>query len=298
MFCSIIVPTYNRPDQLDRCLGALNAQQGVEFEVVVVDDGSAVAMEPICLRHGPRIRYMRQENSGPAQARNAGARAARGEFLVFTDDDCLPRPDWILRLREAHGGKPERMVGGLVVNGLPKDRFASASQALCDFLYDYFRATEGKMPFFTSNNIAMSSEAFHRLGGFDATFETAAAEDRDLGIRWRELGGELFFCPDAVVDHFHHMTLRRFWRQHANYGTGARHLHHVMRVRKVAQPRFEPLSFYGRLVTWPIRQQGLRGAKLAVLMVISQIAMVAGYLRAYRNRPRNVTETITDQPGQ
>jgi GT2 family glycosyltransferase len=284
VLCSVIVPTYNRPDQLDRCLGALAAQQGGEFEVVVVDDGSAVAVEPICLRHGPRIRCIRQENSGPGPARNTGASAARGEFLAFTDDDCLPRPDWLLRLREAHGGRPERMVGGLVVNGLPADRFASASQALCDFLYDYFRAADGQAPFFTSNNIAMAKEAFARLGGFDTTFRTAAAEDRDLGIRWREMGGDLVFCPDAIVDHFHHMTLRRFWRQHANYGAGARHLHRVMEARNVGRPRFERLGFYGRLVTWPIRQHGLRGADLAGLMVLSQTAMVAGYLRARRNK--------------
>lgn len=282
--CSVIVPTYNRPDQLDRCLAALTAQVGTDFEIIVVDDGSRDSMAPICEKHGPTVRHIRQDNAGPARARNTGAAAARGAFLAFTDDDCRPRPDWLAKLKAAHAGVSRRMVGGLVVNGLMSDRFASASQALCDFLYDYFDATGGKAPFFTSNNLALDRDGFERLGGFDTSFGRAAAEDRDLGLRWRELGGELVFVEDAVIDHFHHLSLKSYWRQHANYGSGAVHLHRVMAARNVPKPRFEPFAFYWRLVTWPIRKHGLRGTDLAALMLLSQVAMVAGYVEARRER--------------
>jgi GT2 family glycosyltransferase len=283
--CSVIVPTFNRADRLARCLEALAAQAHPDFEVIVVDDGSPKPVAPICEAFGPRVRCIRQQNAGPARARNTGAMAARGEFLAFTDDDCRPRPGWLVALHEAHGNQERRMIGGLVINGLPCNRYASASQALCDFLYDWFDASKGAMPFFTSNNLALSREGFVRLGGFDTTFERAAAEDRDLGLRWREQGGELAYAPDAVVDHYHEMSLRKFWRQHANYGAGAAHLHRVMRARDVPRPRFERAAFYLALLSWPIRRNGLARLDLAALIALSQVAMVAGYLEARKGQP-------------
>lgn len=282
--CSVIVPTYNRPERLDQCLAALTAQEGAAFEVIVVDDGSERPVAPICEKHGPRVRHIRQDNAGPARARNTGAATARGRFLAFTDDDCRPRPDWLARLAAAHGGVTTRMVGGLVLNGLTDDRFAAASQALCDFLYDYFDAAGGSAPFFTSNNVGLDRDGFERLGGFDTSFGRAAAEDRDFGIRWREAGGELRFVETAVVDHFHHLSLGKFWRQHANYGAGALHLHRVMQDRNVPKPRFERAAFYWRLMTWPLRKHGPLRADLAALMVLSQAAMVAGYLEERRSK--------------
>lgn len=282
--CSVIIPTFNRPDRLERCLSALARQTWTDFEIIVVDDGSTEPVAPVCEEFGGLVRCIRQENSGPARARNAGAEAARGTIIAFTDDDCRPRPDWLSRLIDAHAGRDDRMVGGLVVNGLPRNRYASASQALCDFLYDWFGAEQGDMPFFTSNNIALSRSAFFDLGGFDTSFGRAAAEDRDLGLRWRERGWELAYAEDAVVDHFHEMSLRKFWRQHANYGAGAAHLHRVMEERNVARPRFERAGFYLALLTWPIRRHGLARFDLAALMALSQAAMVAGYFEALRDR--------------
>ena len=106
---SIVVPTYRRPEQLARCLQALAELEYPtdRYEVVVVDDGSAepdaTRIASICLEAGARLE--RQARSGPAAARNRGARAARGEFIAFLDDDCAPSPDWLsllaVRLREA-----------------------------------------------------------------------------------------------------------------------------------------------------------------------------------------------------
>lgn len=281
---SVIIPTFNRPERLADCLEALAVQDCDDFEVVVVDDGSETPIAPVCEKFAPLVRHVRQENTGPACARNTGAAAARGRFLAFTDDDCRPRQDWLRQLRSAHAGVQGRMVGGLVLNGLAGNRFSSASQFLCDFLYDYFDAAGGHAPFFTSNNLAMDRADFERLGGFDVSFGRAAAEDRDLGLRWRELGGQLVFADQAVVDHYHHLSFGSFWRQHSAYGAGAVHLHRVMKARSVPKPRFESFPFYWRLMTWPIRKQGLRRIDIAVLMVLSQAAMVAGYVEESRSR--------------
>ena len=276
---SVVVPSFGRPAALRACLEALMAQDDPDREVVVVDDGSPDPLAPLC-EGLPGVRCVRQDNAGPAAARNRGAREARGAFLAFTDDDCRPRPGWLSALRRAWGGDPRRMVGGRVENGLPANPYAAASQALCDYLYDYYGAAGGEAPFFTTNNVGVAREGFERLGGFDESFPIAAAEDRDLGLRWRDGGGVLRFAPEAVVDHHHPLTLRRFLRQHANYGRGARHLHRALDRRNAEQPRVEPPRFYAGLVLWPMRRRGVRGLCGSVLMGLSQVAMVRGYARA------------------
>ena len=274
---AIIIPSYNRPEQLARCLHAATAQDAGDYEVIVVDDGSPTPLGSICEQFGGRVRCVRQVNAGPAKARNTGARNTNATFLAFTDDDCEPRRDWLSNLVAANAGEKDRLVGGLVVNALPEDPYASASQALCDFLYDYFGADEGEMPFFTSNNMGVTREGFERMGGFDETFDRAAAEDRDFGIRWRENGGSLTYTKDAVIDHFHAMTLRKYWRQHSNYGAGAFRLHQLLDARDSSRPKREPLSFYAQLMAWPIKSGGIGKAHISLLMIISQVAMVSGY---------------------
>jgi glycosyltransferase involved in cell wall biosynthesis len=283
---SVIIPSYNRPEQLAACLEAVVAQEDdAPFEVVVVDDGSRVPLADVCARFGDRVRCVRQENAGPAAARNRAVREARGAFLAFTDDDCRPRPGWLHALRRAHDGVVHRIVGGVIENGRPRDPFATASQDLADYLYDYYGAAEGTAPFFTTNNMGCMRAAFLDLGGFDEGFGRNGAEDRDFGMRWREAGRALILCPEAIIDHHHEMTLREFFRQHANYGRGAFHLHGVMRARGSPLPKVEPLSFYLNLVVWPVRKAGLRRVPSMVLMGLTQVAMVAGYAQA-RSRAR------------
>ena len=279
---SVVVPTYNRPAQLEACLETLVAQEGIEYEIIIVDDGSAEPLEPICARFGDRVTYIRQENTGPAAARNRGVEAARGAFVALTDDDCRPHPNWLAKLYEAHGGREDVMVGGRSENGLPKDPFATASQDLIDYLYTHFDAENDEMPFFTSNNIAMSRSKYQEIGGFDRTFPLAAGEDREFGIRWRDTGGRLQYEPGAIIDHFHGMTLAKFWRQHSNYGRGAYHLHKILDERGSELPKREPLSFYFNLLLYPLKTHGLRGIFSVVLMGVTQLAMINGYGRAKR----------------
>jgi len=167
-----------------------------------------------------------------------------------------------------------------VVNDLPGDPYASASQAVCDYLYEYFGAAEGRMSWFTSNNIACLRAEFLRLGGFDPGFRRAAAEDREFGMRWSEHGGTLVFAPEARVRHRHASSLGHFLRQHAHYGNGARHLHRLLAEQgRPAIPR-EPLSFYLGILLWPLRQRGWRGLSMVPLMALSQLAMVYGFIRS------------------
>jgi GT2 family glycosyltransferase len=279
---AIVVPSYARPERLEACLDALAAQEGGPYPTVVVDDGSPEPLAPVCAPY-PFVTCMRQDNAGPAAARNAGARAATDAvFLCFTDDDCRPQTAWARGLFAAWNGEPSRLVGGRVENALPTNVYAATSQSLCDYLYAYFGAAAGQAPFFTSNNIGCSAAGFAAIGGFDESFPLAAAEDRDFGLRWRDRLGPLVYAPDAVVDHAHPLTFARFWRQHANYGRGARHLHRVLAARAASAPRREKICFYTGLLVYPLRHPNLGTIPARIvqsaLMGLSQVAMIAGYL--------------------
>ena len=280
---AVVIPSYARPERLRGCLEALMGDPAADFSVVVVDDGSPEPLAPVCAAFGERVRCLRQENRGPAAARNAGVAASGADFVAFTDDDCLPEAGWVGALRAAWAGEERRLVGGRVENALPGNRYSSASQALCDYLYRYFGAETGDAPFFTSNNMGCSRARFERLGGFDERFPLAAGEDRDFGMRWRDAGGELRFAAGALVGHRHELGPLGFWRQHAAYGRGARCLHRRLDARGDERPRREPLGFYLGLLAEPVRAGGPRRLAESALLALSQVAMIVGYARERRS---------------
>jgi GT2 family glycosyltransferase len=226
-FFSIIIPTYGRPDRLQECLQAIarSSYARDRFEVIVVDDGSPQPQDEVAAKFETQLdlKLLRQENAGPATARNTGAAQAQGEFLTFTDDDCAPAPDYLQKLAECFAQTPASLVVGKTINTLTDNPYSSASQMLIDYIYAYFNAQQPR--FFASNNFAVTKALFHRIGGFDTTYPLAAAEDRDFCERWRFHGYPMIYAPEAYIYHAHTLTGRKFWRQHFNYGRGAFHFH-------------------------------------------------------------------------
>ncbi len=271
---SVIVPTRNRPSQLRECLGALARQEFPRdhFEVIVVDDGS----EPPW-KADPGVRLVRQSHAGPAAARNTGAAHARGRWLAFTDDDCLPTPDWLATLAARLTAHPDHLLGGAVINLLADNPYASASQQLVSYLFRYYNADPNQPRFFTSNNMAVAAAAFQAAGGFDDGLPRAAAEDRELCDRWLHQCRPMSFVPDAVVHHAHPLTLRGFWSQHFNYGCGARY-YHLARARRGGGPlRVEPWRFYANLLCYPFAAAVPHSLRQATLLFVAQTANALGY---------------------
>ena len=280
---SVVVPTYQRGDSLARCLDALVVQtmDRNRFEVIVVDDGSARPPREAVARAAASIdvRMIEQSNAGPASARNAGARAARGDYVVFTDDDCCPDPGWLRAIDAIAARHPGRAIGGRVMNALGDGLYSTASQLLIEFLYDYFNVDDTGGRFFITSNLAVPTRSFHDIGGFDVSFPLAAAEDRDLCDRWREAGLEMVYCDDAVVHHAHALGLRSFCRQHFNYGRGAFHLQCARTKRGERPLRVEPPNFYSRLVGYPFgHAEPARALPLSALLALSQGVYVLGYV--------------------
>ena len=287
-YVSIVVPTHDRPAQLAACVAALSRLRYPHdrLEIVVVDDGSPTPVDRGSLDHGRvRLQVARQGRAGPAAARNAGAGLADGELLAFADDDCMPEPSWLEHLVPHLGDDRRAIAGGRTVNSLPDNRFADASQALVAYLYDYYATYHPERQYFTSNNFAMRREQFLELGGFDTRFARAAGEDREFCVRSAHRGFELVFEPKAVVGHAHPLALRSYWRQHLAYGRAAR-MYRAL-VDGPSEGTFEPLAFYGRLVTYPHQQELRRPFELSALLLIAQLATVLGYvLEARRSSSR------------
>jgi GT2 family glycosyltransferase len=277
---SIVIASNRGPTGIRECLNGLVAQEFARkrYEVVVVDDGSPVAIETIDEEFVGRLRLrlLRQSNAGPARARNAGAAEATGDFLAFTDDDCVPSRDWLSRLADALVAHPDAMVGGTVSNGAADDRYADATHHLIAYLERSF-ADGSRRRFFTTNNLALSRELFAAVGGFDERFAVAGGEDREFCERWLAQGRPLVSKPDAVVTHLHRMTLRGFVRQQYHYGRGA------FRLRDLGPSgdrRLERPGFYAGLVASPFGQMPVRAAVgTSALLIVSQVATAAGYVR-------------------
>jgi glycosyltransferase involved in cell wall biosynthesis len=269
---SIIVPSRDRPDRLARCLAALEGQRSSDpAEIVVVDDGSAntAAVEEIADR--PGVRLLRQVQAGPAAARNSGARAARGTYLCFTDDDCEPQPDWAERLI-APLRTGAAAVAGLTVNGSPDNAFAEASQLIAAALGTPAR-NGGGLSFAPSNNLACRADILVLIP-FDEGFPAAAGEDRDWCTRLIAAGHSLVSAPEAVVVHRQQLRFGDFWRQQVRYGRGA------FRFRRGSGGglRLESPRFYAGLVGRGFR----RGMRTGILVCIAQIATAVGFIAEWK----------------
>lgn len=281
---SVIVPTHDRVGPLERCLAALAGSDlpADEFEVVVVDDGSAEDVEPTVRAAADRVAVtlLRQSRAGPAAARNRGAARAAAPLLAFTDDDCRPQPGWLGALVRAAEADPSAMIGGRTVNAVPDNPYSEASQLLVDYLYEAYLQPSGEPRFFTTNNMAVPAAAFRRMGGFEEAFDRAAGEDREFCLRWAAGGRPMRLAPDAGVLHCHELDLPGFARQHFGYGRGARLLRRVLRRDGLPSPELQSPRFYAGLLARPFdRGDRLAAVRLSLLLFLSQVLNAAGYVR-------------------
>ncbi|MEZ0539715.1 glycosyltransferase family 2 protein [Fibrella arboris] len=193
---SVIIPTYQRPDLLRKCLDALARQtiSSDHFEVLVVDDGdqplTALTVRKAMQETGLSIRYLAQpERRGPAAARNRGWRVALSPLIAFTDDDCLPDPNW-LSAALARFEQGETVLTGQLTMPLPNKPTA----------HDRTMALLERAEFITAN-LCCRRSALEAVGGFDEDFDSAWREDSELQFKFLRIGTPITRCPEAVIVH-------------------------------------------------------------------------------------------------
>ena len=278
MFISVIIPTYNRPEQLINCLKSLKKQilPREDWEVVVVDDGSPQELYNLIENESLNYnwKYSRQNNSGPATARNKGAQLAKGKYLAFIDDDCEADGQWLLELRKIL--QPGVLVGGKTINKLKNNCFSESSQILIDYLYKTLIGSH--LMFFTSNNFAVEKDAFLASGAFSQTFKFAAGEDREFSIRFNHLGFQLKYAPAVTVMHAHNLKLSSFLRQHFTYGRASHQFRVIMNHLGISLA-FDDRCFFLRLICYPLglkKYSILKRLKLSSLLCLSQFIYAIG----------------------
>lgn len=194
MTVSIIIPTCNRADELHDCLARLIPQLPSDGSttVFVCDDGSDAATKSMVGEKFPMVRWNQGPRRGPATNRNFGARQADGEWLIFLDDDCNPRPGFLAAyLKEMETAGPEARVA---LEGATIRPIANPS-----LLWEAPHNPEGGV--LISCNFAIPRRVFLECGGFDERYPAANFEDTEFDLRVRIKGVKVIFVRDAVVDH-------------------------------------------------------------------------------------------------
>jgi GT2 family glycosyltransferase len=211
---TVIVPTYNRLGRLRQVLAGLEAQSFPRdrFDVVVVSDGSTDGTEAFLrdLASPLQVTPVLQANQGPAAARNAGVAEARGELLLFIDDDVVPDPQLIAEHVASHEAAADRVVLGPMLT--PADfRLAPWVQWEQEMLVKQYRAMEAgeweptARQFYTGNT-SLARRHVVAAGGFDARFRRA--EDVELAFRLARRGVRFLFNPRAVGHHYAERSFR------------------------------------------------------------------------------------------
>lgn len=205
-FLSVIVPVYNSARELEQCLAALAASDFSDREVIVVDDGSTEPVAPLAGKHGFKC-FRIDGPKGPASARNAGARAARGQYVVFIDADVRVHTDTLARFARTFEVRSEIAAAiGSYDNCPPEPNFISQYKNL--FHHYVHQRNAGHATTFWSGCGAMRRELFLSFGGFDEQrYRRPAIEDIELGT-WLTAAGHLIVLDDNIkVTHLKRWTL-------------------------------------------------------------------------------------------
>jgi GT2 family glycosyltransferase len=232
MRASIVIPTFNRLDQLRTVVAAVQRQMqplGSEAELVVVDDGSSDGTWDWLSQtaHGNGTRAVQQQNAGPAIARNRGVEAAAGEIILFLGDDTEPEPGWLDHHLEEH-----RLFGGtapLAVLGYtsfspdlesPFLRFINEYGAQFGYLL-IEDPCEVPFNFFYTSNVSLPRAELIELGGFREDFPAAAWEDIEFAYRAVGRGLKIHYRPRARTVHHHCIRPRTFCSRQRTSGRSA-----------------------------------------------------------------------------
>ena len=218
---SIIVPVYNRPDEVDELLQSLSAQQFKDFEVIIVEDGSQKACKDVCNKYADilDLHYYYKENSGPGQSRNYGAERASGQWLIVLDSDVVLPADYLSAVDAELSATACDAWGG---PDAAHPSFTPVQKAISYSMTSFFttggiRGGKAKLDKFypRSFNMGIRRDVYRELGGFS---KMRFGEDIDFSYRIVEAGYKTRLLPSAWVWHKRRTDFRKFFRQVYNSG--------------------------------------------------------------------------------
>lgn len=219
---SLIIPVFNRPDEVDELLGSLAGQTFTDYEVVVVEDGSSVPCESVVKKYASQlnIQYFCKPNGGPGQARNYGAERSKGDFLIVLDSDCVLPPSYLQAVEDELQASPCDAFGG---PDRAHDSFTPVQKAINYSMTSFFttggirggRKQMDKKFYPRSFNMGIRASLYRELNGFSAM---RFGEDIDFSIRIYKSGARCRLFPEAWVWHKRRTDFRKFFKQVHNSG--------------------------------------------------------------------------------
>ena len=228
MYFSIIIPLFNRPNELDELLLSLCNQTNKQFEVVIAEDGSTLKSNKVVEKYKDKLSiiYFEKPNSGPGLTRNKGAEKANYEWLIFFDSDCIIPENYIenvttflkARSADAYGGPDAALTS-----------FTPIQKAINCSMTSFFttggiRGGSKTLDKFhpRSFNLGVSRKAFDKLNGYG---KMRFGEDIDFSLRLLQAGFETALIPNAFVYHKRRTNFRQFFKQVYNSGIARIDLH-------------------------------------------------------------------------
>jgi GT2 family glycosyltransferase len=274
---SVIVCTRNGRERIGRCLEAVRHMEG-GFETIVVDDGSDDGTGDFVAGNFPWVKHISIDPGGLSAARNAGAEAAMGEILAFTDDDCEPDREWLTRLSRIFTDGRFAAAGGPNLPPKPRNRHEAVVCA-APGAPSHVMLDDEEAEHLPGCNLAVTKAAFEAISGFDPAFHTAG-DDVDFCWRLRAAGFRMGFAPGAFVWHWRRPSIRGFLKQQLGYGRAERLLiaKYPERFTKHGGAKWQGFVYGGgpvRVMEDSIIDHGPMGAAL-YQMVVSRMLPLRG----------------------
>jgi len=223
MFFSIIIPLYNRPDEIKELLHSLLSQTYQDFEVIIVEDGSTRPAKHIIERYADRldVKYFFKENEGQGKARNYGFERAKGDFFIVFDSDILVPADYLQKVKDAIARNGWDAFGG---PDAAHESFTPIQKAISYSMTSPFttggiRGNKKHVGQFhpRSFNMGISREVYEKTGGYKLS---RRSEDIEFSIRMIQSGFKVGLIPEAFVYHKRRTSFSQFYKQTNAFGKG------------------------------------------------------------------------------
>lgn len=288
---SVIVPVFNRPDEVAELLESLTRQSFRDYELILVEDGSSVPCEQVVKAYADRlpVHYYTKPNSGPGQSRNFGAARAKGEYLLIWDSDILIPEGYFEAIEAFLKAQPVDAFGG---PDRAHESFSDVQKSINYSMTSFFttggiRGGKKKLDKFypRSFNMGIRREVYEQLGGFRAM---RFGEDIDFSYRIVEAGYTTALIPDAYVYHKRRTDFRKFFRQVHNSGIARINLsilhpgtlklvHTLPALFTLAVIPFMPLMPLYTLAVFADASIRNRSVKIGALSVVAAFTQLIGY---------------------
>jgi glycosyltransferase involved in cell wall biosynthesis len=211
---SVIIPMFNTEKTIINTLEALQEQSYKNFEIIIVDDGSTDSSFETVVAFKKKsqvlIKLIKQENAGPAKARNLGVEHSESDVIIFLDSDCIPPDNWVKEMIRPLNGK----IAGCNCGYKVKNKESIIARYVDYEIAKRHEQLIGKsIDTIGTYSASILKSVFKEVGGFDLKYKTASGEDFDFSFNLKKLGYNLIFTEKTFVYHYHPDTLRKYLKQ-------------------------------------------------------------------------------------